>query len=199
MFVLKHTEYSNSSCLGEWHGLFVLAADWCILYLKWFVIQSNLPFRDGDRLGLRTHRRRDRTRVLSQLDRQPGHLQVSHVDRFCPRVDGEGSTKKSCMAARKILQFEDGILFSGCFCSNCVCTLVAQPGLVRALSEPTSNLMARTYFVLRNACNLGPLTVSVACRDWFQLTLKEGLTVFRDQLFSGDMGSHAIKRIEVHT
>lgn len=34
-------------------------------------------------------------------------------------------------------------------------------------------------------------------RDWFQLTLKEGLTVFRDQLFSGDMGSHAAKRIEV--
>ncbi|CAM9592555.1 unnamed protein product, partial [Choristocarpus tenellus] len=33
-------------------------------------------------------------------------------------------------------------------------------------------------------------------RDWFQLTLKEGLTVFRDQIFSGDMGSHAIKRIE---
>ncbi|CAN0365435.1 unnamed protein product, partial [Laminaria digitata] len=33
-------------------------------------------------------------------------------------------------------------------------------------------------------------------RDWFQLTLKEGLTVFRDQLFSGDMGSHAAKRIE---
>ncbi len=34
-------------------------------------------------------------------------------------------------------------------------------------------------------------------RDWFQLTLKEGLTVFRDQTFSGDMGSHAVKRIEV--
>ncbi|CAM9378656.1 unnamed protein product [Ascophyllum nodosum] len=36
----------------------------------------------------------------------------------------------------------------------------------------------------------------VTCRDWFQLTLKEGLTVFRDQLFSADMGSHAAKRIE---
>ena len=36
----------------------------------------------------------------------------------------------------------------------------------------------------------------ITCRDWFQLTLKEGLTVFRDQLFSGDMGSHAVKRIE---
>jgi len=36
----------------------------------------------------------------------------------------------------------------------------------------------------------------VTCRDWFQLTLKEGLTVFRDQQFSGDMGSNAVKRIE---
>lgn len=36
----------------------------------------------------------------------------------------------------------------------------------------------------------------VTCRDWFQLTLKEGLTVFRDQQFSSDMGSAAVKRIE---
>jgi len=36
----------------------------------------------------------------------------------------------------------------------------------------------------------------VTCRDWFQLTLKEGLTVFRDQEFSGDMGSKPVKRIE---
>ena len=36
----------------------------------------------------------------------------------------------------------------------------------------------------------------VTCRDWFQLSLKEGLTVFRDQEFSSDMGSRAIKRIE---
>ncbi|MEM7016508.1 MAG: aminopeptidase N [Pseudomonadota bacterium] len=36
----------------------------------------------------------------------------------------------------------------------------------------------------------------VTCRDWFQLTLKEGLTVFRDQQFSGDMTSHAVKRIQ---
>jgi len=36
----------------------------------------------------------------------------------------------------------------------------------------------------------------VTCRDWFQLTLKEGLTVFRDQEFSGDMNSKAVKRIE---
>jgi len=36
----------------------------------------------------------------------------------------------------------------------------------------------------------------VTCRDWFQLSLKEGFTVLRDQLFSQDMGSAAVKRIE---
>lgn len=36
----------------------------------------------------------------------------------------------------------------------------------------------------------------VTCRDWFQLTLKEGLTVFRDQEFTSDMLSPAVKRIE---
>ncbi len=35
----------------------------------------------------------------------------------------------------------------------------------------------------------------ITCRDWFQLSLKEGLTVFRDQQFSADMGSRAVKRI----
>jgi aminopeptidase N len=36
----------------------------------------------------------------------------------------------------------------------------------------------------------------ITCRDWFQLCLKEGLTVFRDQQFSQDMRSRAVKRIE---
>jgi aminopeptidase N len=36
----------------------------------------------------------------------------------------------------------------------------------------------------------------VTCRDWFQLSLKEGFTVLRDQLFSQDMGSESVKRIE---
>ncbi|MFA5539986.1 MAG: aminopeptidase N, partial [Gemmobacter sp.] len=36
----------------------------------------------------------------------------------------------------------------------------------------------------------------ITCRDWFQLCLKEGLTVFRDQQFSADMRSAAVKRIE---
>lgn len=35
----------------------------------------------------------------------------------------------------------------------------------------------------------------VTCRDWFQLSLKEGLTVFRDQEFSSDLGSRAVNRI----
>ncbi|OKY75902.1 MAG: aminopeptidase N [Desulfobulbaceae bacterium DB1] len=35
----------------------------------------------------------------------------------------------------------------------------------------------------------------ITCRDWFQLSLKEGLTVFRDQLFSADMTSGAVKRL----
>lgn len=36
----------------------------------------------------------------------------------------------------------------------------------------------------------------ITCRDWFQLTLKEGLTVFRDQEFSADMNSRNIQRID---
>lgn len=36
----------------------------------------------------------------------------------------------------------------------------------------------------------------VTCRDWFQLSLKEGFTVFRDQQFSADMGSATVNRID---
>ena len=36
----------------------------------------------------------------------------------------------------------------------------------------------------------------VTCRDWFQLTLKEGLTVFRDQCFTADMNAETTKRID---
>ena len=35
----------------------------------------------------------------------------------------------------------------------------------------------------------------VTCRDWFQLSLKEGFTVFRDQMFSADMNSAAVQRV----
>jgi aminopeptidase N len=36
----------------------------------------------------------------------------------------------------------------------------------------------------------------ITCRDWFQLSLKEGLTVFRDQQFTADQGSAALKRLK---
>ncbi|HCS89745.1 MAG: aminopeptidase N [Thiohalocapsa sp. PB-PSB1] len=36
----------------------------------------------------------------------------------------------------------------------------------------------------------------ITCRDWFQLSLKEGFTVYRDQEFSADMGSREVQRIE---
>jgi len=36
----------------------------------------------------------------------------------------------------------------------------------------------------------------ITCRDWFQLSLKEGFTVYRDQEFSADQGSRGVKRIE---
>ncbi|WP_339615071.1 aminopeptidase N [uncultured Gilvimarinus sp.] len=36
----------------------------------------------------------------------------------------------------------------------------------------------------------------VTCRDWFQLSLKEGFTVYRDSCFSADMGSSTVKRVE---
>jgi aminopeptidase N len=36
----------------------------------------------------------------------------------------------------------------------------------------------------------------ITCRDWFQLSLKEGLTVFREQEFMGDMNSRAVERLD---
>ena len=36
----------------------------------------------------------------------------------------------------------------------------------------------------------------ITCRDWFQLSLKEGLTVFRDSQFTGDLRGHGVKRID---
>ncbi len=40
------------------------------------------------------------------------------------------------------------------------------------------------------------LRISALKRDWFQLSLKEGFTVFRDSEFSADMNSRVVKRIE---
>ena len=39
----------------------------------------------------------------------------------------------------------------------------------------------------------------ITCRDWFQLSLKEGLTVYRDQEFSGDVNAAAVARIDAIT
>ncbi len=36
----------------------------------------------------------------------------------------------------------------------------------------------------------------VTCRDWFQLSLKEGLTVYRDQEFSADLNDRAVERMD---
>ncbi|CAI0414556.1 unnamed protein product [Linum tenue] len=50
-------------------------------------------------------------------------------------------------------------------------------------------------FILEHGTILNKNTCRVTCRDWFQLSLKEGLTVFRDQEFSSDLGSRPVKRI----
>jgi hypothetical protein len=73
-------------------------------------------------------------------------------------------------------------------CSGFVCT--ASP-LTQLTDGCCLWLLAFTAWVVRCAGN------RVTCRDWFQLTLKEGLTVFRDQGFSADMNSAPVKRIEV--
>ena len=62
-----------------------------------------------------------------------------------------------------------------------------------AVPPPLQNLTPTSICILSTSSWTGN---RVTCRDWFQLTLKEGLTVFRDQEFSGDMGSNAVKRIE---
>ncbi|KAL8196250.1 hypothetical protein R6Q57_025250 [Mikania cordata] len=49
--------------------------------------------------------------------------------------------------------------------------------------------------VIGHEVSLSSNACRVTCRDWFQLSLKEGLTVFRDQEFSSDMGSRTVKRI----
>lgn len=59
----------------------------------------------------------------------------------------------------------------------------------RTRITPTSKLSSRTNIFIT-----GPAIASPA-RDWFQLCLKEGLTVFRDQEFSADQRSRTVKRI----
>jgi aminopeptidase N len=57
------------------------------------------------------------------------------------------------------------------------------------ISMPIAGVVAHEYFHNWSGNR-------VTCRDWFQLSLKEGFTVLRDQQFSADQGSPAVKRIE---
>ena len=72
---------------------------------------------------------------------------------------------------------------------NTSCVLAKQSAATDADFERVQGVVAHEYFHNWTGNR-------VTCRDWFQLTLKEGLTVFRDGLFSADMTSEAVKRIE---
>ncbi|WP_434286458.1 aminopeptidase N [Celeribacter sp. SCSIO 80788] len=72
---------------------------------------------------------------------------------------------------------------------NSSCVLASQATSTDANFERIEGIIAHEYFHNWTGNR-------ITCRDWFQLCLKEGLTVYRDQMFSGDMRSHAVKRIE---
>eukprot|EP00316_Scyphosphaera_apsteinii_P000520 CAMPEP_0119323060 /NCGR_PEP_ID=MMETSP1333-20130426/59857_1 /TAXON_ID=418940 /ORGANISM="Scyphosphaera apsteinii, Strain RCC1455" /LENGTH=909 /DNA_ID=CAMNT_0007330421 /DNA_START=43 /DNA_END=2772 /DNA_ORIENTATION=- len=72
---------------------------------------------------------------------------------------------------------------------NTACVLAKSSTATDADYERVQGVVAHEYFHNWTGNR-------VTCRDWFQLTLKEGLTVFRDQSFSADMTSEAVKRIE---
>lgn len=72
---------------------------------------------------------------------------------------------------------------------NTACVLAKPSTATDADYERVQGVVAHEYFHNWSGNR-------VTCRDWFQLTLKEGLTVFRDQHFSSDMTSEAVKRIE---
>ncbi len=72
---------------------------------------------------------------------------------------------------------------------NSSCVLASQETSTDANFERIEGIIAHEYFHNWTGNR-------ITCRDWFQLCLKEGLTVYRDQMFSGDMRSHPVKRIE---
>jgi len=73
------------------------------------------------------------------------------------------------------------------FNSSCV---LANPAVTTDLAfQRIESIVAHEYFHNWSGNR-------VTCRDWFQLSLKEGFTVFRDSEFSADMGSRAVNRIE---
>jgi aminopeptidase N len=72
---------------------------------------------------------------------------------------------------------------------NTSCVLASQETTTDAAFQRVEGVVAHEYFHNWSGNR-------VTCRDWFQLSLKEGFTVFRDQNFSADMGSSTVKRIE---
>src|SRR5690554_971211 len=75
---------------------------------------------------------------------------------------------------------------------NSSCVLASQDTATDATFQRIEAIVAHEYFHNWSGNR-------VTCRDWFQLSLKEGFTVFRDSQFSADMGSPTVKRIEVVT
>ncbi|MEC7816231.1 MAG: aminopeptidase N [Pseudomonadota bacterium] len=72
---------------------------------------------------------------------------------------------------------------------NSSCVLASQDTATDATFQRIEAIVAHEYFHNWSGNR-------VTCRDWFQLSLKEGFTVFRDSQFSSDMGSPTVKRIE---
>ena len=72
---------------------------------------------------------------------------------------------------------------------NTACVLATPDTAVDAAYQRVEAVIAHEYFHNWSGNR-------VTCRDWFQLSLKEGFTVFRDAEFSSDMHSRTVKRIE---
>ncbi|PJE77802.1 Aminopeptidase N [invertebrate metagenome] len=72
---------------------------------------------------------------------------------------------------------------------NSSCVLVSPETATDARFQRVEGVVAHEYFHNWSGDR-------VTCRDWFQLSLKEGFTVFRDSEFSADMNSRGVKRIE---
>ncbi|WP_166264504.1 aminopeptidase N [Marinobacter caseinilyticus] len=72
---------------------------------------------------------------------------------------------------------------------NSSCVLASSDTATDAAFQRVEAIVAHEYFHNWSGNR-------VTCRDWFQLSLKEGFTVFRDSGFSSDMGSPTVKRIE---
>lgn len=72
---------------------------------------------------------------------------------------------------------------------NSSCLLASTQTATDARHQRIEGIVAHEYFHNWSGNRVG-------CRDWFQLSLKEGFTVFRDAEFSADMNSRGVKRIE---